>query len=61
MTTIFPSHLNDDKNKNVLQLVWHVWYIDTAVEGSELYSYKTVGDKTSVVSQTSCRMDVTRL
>jgi hypothetical protein len=49
------------QNKNVHQLVWHLWYIDTAVESSELYCYNTEGSKNSVVSQTLCRMDVTRL
>ena len=36
-------------------------YIDTAVEGSELYFYNTEGNRNSVVSQASCRMVVTRL
>ena len=40
------------------QLVWHL-YIDTAVEDGELYCYNTEGDRNSVVSQTSCRLDVT--
>ena len=48
------------QNKNVCQLVWHL-YVDTAVEGSELYCYNTEGDRNTVVSQESCRMDVTRL
>ena len=30
------------------------------VEGSELYCYTTEGDRNSVVSQGSCRMDVIR-
>ena len=47
------------QNKNVCQLVWHLKYIDTAVEGSELYCYNTEGDRNSFVSQESCRMDVT--
>ena len=48
------------QSKNVHQLVWHLRYIDTAVEGSELYFYNTEGNRNSVVSQVSCRMDVTR-
>jgi hypothetical protein len=40
------------QNKNVLQLVWHL-YVDTAVEGSELYCYNTEGDRNSIVSQAS--------
>ena len=47
------------QNKNVCQLVWH--YLDTAVEGSELYCYNTESDRNSVVSQASCRMDMTWL
>ena len=46
------------QNKNVRQLVW---YVDTVVEGSELYSYNTEGDKSSVVSQASCRIGWTLL
>ena len=49
------------QNKNVSQLLWHLYYIDTAVEGSELYCYNTEGDRNSVVSQALCRMDVTRI
>ena len=49
------------QNKNVSQLVCNFYYVDTAVEGSELYCYNTEGDRNSVVSQASCRMDVTRL
>ena len=49
------------QNKNVRQLVWHLWYVDTAVEGSELYYYNTEGDRNSVVSQASCRTDDIRL
>jgi hypothetical protein len=40
--------------------VWHL-YVDTAVEGSELYCHNTKGDRNSVVRQALCRMDVTRL
>ena len=36
-------------------------YVATVVEGSELHCYNTEGDRNSVVSQASCRMDVTRL
>ena len=31
------------------------------VENSELYCYNTEGDRISVVSQVTCKMDVTRL
>ena len=48
------------QNKNVRQHVWHL-YVDTAVEGRELYFYYTEGNRNSVVSQASYRMDVTRL
>ena len=50
-----------NKNKNVHQLVWHLYYIDTAVEGSEFYCYNTEHARNPVVSQESWRMDVTRL
>jgi hypothetical protein len=36
-------------------------YIETAVEGSEIYYYNTEGNRNSVVSQASYRMDMTRL
>jgi hypothetical protein len=49
------------QNKNVCQLVWHLYYVNTAVESSELYCYNTEGDINSVVSQASCKMEVTRL
>ena len=49
------------QNKNVGQLVWHLQYVDTAVEGSKLYYYNTKSDRNSIVSQASCRMHVTRL
>ena len=49
------------QNKNVHQLVWYLWYIDTAVEDSQVYCYNTKGNINSVVSQASCIMDVTRL
>jgi hypothetical protein len=35
--------------------------IDSTVEDSELYCYKIEDDSNSVVSQASCRLDVTRL
>ena len=38
-----------------------MWYVETAVEGSEIYCCNTGGDRNSVVSQASCRMDVARL
>ena len=44
---------------NVCQLVWQLYNIDTAVEGSELYCYNIEDDRNSVVSQASCIMDVT--
>ena len=40
------------QNKTVRQLVWHLQYVDTAVEGSEFYSYNTEGDRTVEVSGT---------
>jgi hypothetical protein len=43
------------------QLVWYLQYVETTAEDSELYCYNTEGDKNSVISQVSCRMDVTRL
>ena len=48
------------QNKNVRQLVLHLYYVDTA-EGSEIYCYNTDGIRNLIVSQASCRMDVTRL
>ena len=39
----------------MLQLVWHL-YVDTAVQGGEIYSFNTEGDRYPVVSQASCRM-----
>jgi hypothetical protein len=27
---------------NIHQPVWHLWYVDTAVEGSELYYYNNI-------------------
>ena len=48
------------QNKNVHQLVWHL-YLDTAVEGSELYYYNTEGNRNSVLSQALCRMGWTLL
>ena len=47
------------QNKNVRQLVWALVVLDTAAEGNDLYYNE--GDITSVESQESCRMDVTRL
>ena len=47
------------QNKKVRQLVWHLLFVVAAVASSELYCYKTEGDGNSVVSQASCRMDVT--
>ena len=35
------------------------YYVDTAVEISELYCYNTEGDRNSVVGQATCRMEVT--
>ena len=48
-------------NKNVCQLVWHLWYVYTAVQGSEICNYNTEGDRNSVVSEVSCRMGWTLL
>jgi hypothetical protein len=44
------------QNKNVCQLLWHLYYVDTAVENSELYCYNTEGDRNSVkgVMQNGC-------
>ena len=49
------------QNNNVHQLIWHLPYVDTAVDGSDLYCYNTEGDRNSVESQASCKMYVTRL
>ena len=49
------------QNKIVRQLVWHLLYVDTAVEGNELYCYNTEGDRNSVVCQASCKIYVTWL
>ena len=49
------------QNENVRQLVWDLQYIDTAIEGSELYCYNIEGDINSVANQASCRLDVTRI
>ena len=35
------------QNKNVRQLVWHLEYVDTVGEGSEI-CYNTKGDKTQL-------------
>ena len=48
------------QNKNVRQPVWHL-YVDTAVEDSELYCYNIEGNRNSVVSQASSRMNVIRI
>ena len=64
MATIFSPHIQmmiNKQNKNVRQLVWHLQYVDTVVEGSELHCYNIEGDRNSVVSEASCRMDVTQL
>ena len=47
--------------KNMHQLKWHLQYVDTAEEGSELYCCNTEGNRNSVVGQALCRIDVTRL
>ena len=49
------------QNKNVRQLVWHFQYVDTTVEGSELYCHNTESDRNSVLSQASCIINMTRL
>jgi hypothetical protein len=46
------------QSKNVCQLVWHL-YVNTAVEGSDLYCYNSEGDRNSILSPVPCRMDVT--
>ena len=43
------------KNRNV-----HL-YVETEIEDSEFYCYNTKEDRSSVVSQASCKMDVSRL
>ena len=43
------------RNKNVHQLVRHLYHIDHAVQGSELFCYNTEDNRNS------CRIDVTRL
>ena len=48
------------QNKNMRQLVLHL-YVDTAVEGSELYCYNTEEDINAVVSQAPCIMYLPRL
>jgi hypothetical protein len=45
----------------VSQVKWHLEYVNTEVEGSEAYCYNTEGDRNSVVSQESFRMDVIQL
>ena len=47
------------QNKNVRQLVWHLQYVDTAIESSEIYCYNTEGDRNSFISQASCRIEIT--
>jgi hypothetical protein len=32
------------QNKNVRQVLWHLQYVDTALEGSELYCYNREGE-----------------
>ena len=49
------------QNENVRQLVWDLQYIDTAIEGSELYCYNIEGDTNSVVGQVSYRMYETHI
>ena len=62
MATVFPSRIEKiSENKNVFQLVWCLQYVNTALVSTELYRYNTEGDRNSVVSQASCRMDVTLL
>ena len=46
------------QNKNVRQLSCHLQYVDTALEGCELYFYNIEGDGNSVVSQAWCSMDL---
>jgi hypothetical protein len=36
-------------NKNLRQLIWDLQYVDTAVDGSELYCCITEGDRNTVV------------
>ena len=39
------------QNKNVRQQVWHLQYVETAIEGIELYCYNTEGDRNSAVDR----------
>ena len=48
------------QNKNVCHLIWHL-YVDTTVEGSELYCCNAEGDRNSVASQALWRMGWTLL
>ena len=58
----FPSHLNDDSTKSECAPASMALIVyRPAVEYSVFYCYNTEGDRNSVVSQASCRMDVTRL
>ena len=47
------------ENKDVHHLLGHLYCIDTAVEGNDVHCYNTEGNRNSVVSQASCKMDVT--
>ena len=52
------------QNKNVCQLIWHLWYVHTIVEVSELYCYNREGNRNSVVRFSrvflSCKANVRR-
>jgi hypothetical protein len=52
---LFPSHLNDDTTKEECVSA----SMALVVEGSGHYCYNAEGDRNSIVSQASCRMDVT--
>ena len=39
------------------QLVWHLQFVDTTLDGSELDCCNKEDDRNSVASQASCRMD----
>ena len=57
----FPSHLNDATKWEYVAVIMALVVHRLAVEGSELYCYNTEGERNSVVSQLTCRMDVTQL
>ena len=53
------STITEEQNDGLHEKYWY--YVDTAVKGSELYCYYIEGNRNPVVSQASCRMDVSRI